>query len=153
MKKNILFILLLSLGFYLSAEEISNVSIPSNKSSIYLEFDNAQLTIGSQGVVIGDMIFSGTDSSSLNTLDNRRIAKNFLTEKGYTVTQKLENADMILYGGCESSDIRSVVTLVLVDSETEEEYFVVTGSYGMGMDLKGDIKGALKRALKNIPNR
>ena len=27
----------------------------------------------------------------------------------------IENADMILYGGCESSEIQSVVTLLLVD--------------------------------------
>lgn len=60
---------------------------------------------------------------------------------------------MILYGGCESSEIQSVVTLLLVDVKTEEEYIVAKGSYGMGMDLKGDMKGALKNALKNIPNK
>ena len=60
---------------------------------------------------------------------------------------------MILYGGCESSEIKSVVTLLLVDIKTEEEYILTEGSYGMGMDLKGDIKGALKNALKNIPNK
>ena len=51
---------------------------------------------------------------------------------------------MILYGGCESSEIQSVVTLLLVDVKTEEEYILSKGSYGMGMDLKGDMKGALK---------
>ena len=84
---------------------------------------------------------------------NRILAKNSLIEKGYKVTQKIENADMILYGGCESSEIQSVVTLLLVDVKTEEEYVLAKGTYGMGMDLKGDMKGALKNALKNIPNK
>ena len=43
------------------------------------------------------------------------LTKNSLIEKGFKVTQKIENADMILYGGCESSDIQSVVTLLLID--------------------------------------
>ena len=59
----------------------------------------------------------------------------------------------LLYGGCESSEIQSVVTLLLVDVKTEEEYVLAKGTYGMGMDLKGDMKGALKNALKSIPNK
>ena len=47
---------------------------------------------------------------------------------------------MILYGGCESSEIQSVVTLLLVDVKTEEEYVLAKGTYGMGMDLKGEKK-------------
>ena len=54
----------------------------------------------------------------------------------------------LLYGGCESSEIQSVVTLLLVDVKTEEEYILSKGSYGMGMDLKGDMKGALKKRAK-----
>lgn len=49
--------------------------------------------------------------------------------------------------------MKMIVTLLLVDVKTEEEYIVAKGSYGMGMDLKGDMKGALKNALKNIPNK
>ena len=45
-----------------------------------------------------------------------------------------------------------IITL-LVDVKTEEEYVLAKGTYGMGMDLKGDIKGALKNALKSIPNK
>ena len=81
------------------------------------------------------------------------LTKTSLIEKGYKVTQKIENADMILYGGCESSEIQSVVTLLLVDVKTEEEYVLAKGTYGMGMDLNGDMKGALKNALKTIPNK
>ena len=81
------------------------------------------------------------------------LTKTLLIEKGYKVTQKIENADMILYGGCESSEIQSEVTLLLVDVETEEEYVFAKGTYGMGMHLKGDMKGALKNALKSIPNK
>lgn len=56
----------------------------------------------------------------------------------------------LLYGGCESSEIQSVVvvTLLLVDVKKEEEYVLAKGTYGMGMDLKGDIKGALKKRTK-----
>ena len=42
---------------------------------------------------------------------------------------------------------------VYQDWKTEEEYILSKGSYGMGMDLKGDMKGALKNALKSIPNK
>ena len=101
------------------------------------------------GLIFSLLYFFG----SFNTLENRMLTKNSLIEKGYKVTQKIENADMILYGGCESSDIQSVATLLLVDVKTEEEYIIAKGSYGMGMDLKGDMKGALKNALKSIPNK
>ena len=81
------------------------------------------------------------------------LTKTSLIEKGYKVTQKIENADMILYGGCESSEIQSVVTLLLVDVKTEEEYVLAKCTYGMWMDFNGDMKGALKNALKTIPNK
>ena len=45
-----------------------------------------------------------------------------------------------------------IITL-LVDVKTEEEYVLAKGTYGMGMDLKGDMKGAFKNALKSIPNK
>ena len=38
---------------------------------------------------------------------------------------------MILYGGCESSEIQSVATLLLVDVKTEEEYVLAKGTYGI----------------------
>lgn len=59
----------------------------------------------------------------------------------------------LLQIGFHLSEIQSVVTLLLVDVKTEEEYVLAKGTYGMGMDLKGDMKGALKNALKSIPNK
>ena len=154
MKKNF-FIILLCLLFIgcTSAKLISSTTIPSEKETIYISFDNMQATVNTGGFVVGNTFFAGTDTASFNTLENRIVVKNSLIEKGYKVTQKIENADMILYGGCDSSEIQSVVTLLLVDVKTEEEYILSKGSYGMGMDLKGDMKGALKNALKNIPNK
>ena len=43
---------------------------------------------------------------------------------------------MILYGGCESSEIQSVVTLLLVDVKTEEEYVLAKGTYGIWNNLE-----------------
>ena len=136
-----------------SAKLITSTPIPSEKETIYISFDNTQSTVSTGGFIVGNTFFAGTDTAFFNTLENRILVKNSLIEKGYKVTQKIENADMILYGGCESNEIQSVVTLLLVDVKTEEEYIVAKGSYGMGMDLKGDMKGALKNALKNIPNK
>lgn len=136
-----------------STKLISSSSIPEGKETIYILFDNTQSTVDSGGVFIGNVFVSGTESASFNTLDNRLITKTMLAEKGFKVTQTKEKADMILYGGCDSSEVQSVVTLMLIDSETEEEYALVKGTYGMGMDLNGDIKGALKNALKSLPNR
>ena len=154
MKKNF-FIILLCLLFIgcTSAKLISSTTIPSEKETIYISFDNMQATVNTGGFVVGNTFFAGTDTASFNTLENRIVVKNSLIEKGYKVTQKIENADMILYGGCESSEIQSVVTLLLVDVKTEEEYVLAKGTYGMGMDLKGDMKGDLKNALKSIPNK
>ena len=153
--KKIFSIILLCLLFIgcTSAKLISSTTIPSEKETIYISFDNMQATVNTGGFVVGNTFFAGTDTASFNTLENRIVVKNSLIEKGYKVTQKIENADMILYGGCESSEIQSVVTLLLVDVKTEEEYILSKGSYGIGMDLKGDMKGALKNALKNIPNK
>ena len=136
-----------------SAKLISSTTIPSEKETVYISFDNTQATVSTGGFVVGNTFFAGTDTASFNTLENRMLTKTLLIEKGYKVTQKIENADMILYGGCESSEIQSVVTLLLVDVKTEEEYVLAKGTYGMGMDLKGDMKGALKNALKSIPNK
>lgn len=151
--KKLLSVILLCFSIFgcSSAKLVSNAQIPEGKETIYLNFDNTQTTVDAGGVVIGNMIFSDVQTASLNTLNNRMLAKDILTEKGYKVTQKLENADMILYAGCESSEVKTVVTIVLVDAKTEEEYAVANGSYGMGMDLNGDIKGALKNALQSIP--
>ena len=153
--KKIFSIILLCLLFIgcTSAKLISSTTIPSEKETIYISFDNMQATVNTGGFVVGNTFFAGTDTASFNTLENRIVVKNSLIEKGYKVTQKIENADMILYGGCDSSEIQSVVTLLLVDVKTEEEYILSKGSYGMGMDLKGDMKGALKNALKSIPNK
>ena len=136
-----------------SAKLISSTTIPSEKETVYISFDNTQATVSTGGFVVGNTFFAGTDTASFNTLENRMLTKTSLIEKGYKITQKIENADMILYGGCESSEIQSVVTLLLVDVKTEEEYVLAKGTYGMGMDLKGDMKGALKNALKSIPNK
>ena len=138
---------------YISAKLISSKTIPGEKKTVYISFDNTQATVSTGGFVVGNTIFTGTDTASFNTLENRMLTKNSLIEKGFKVTQKIENADMILYGGCESNEFQSVVTLLLVDVETEEEYIIAKGSYGMGMDLNGDIKGALKNALKYIPKK
>ena len=138
---------------YISAKLISSKTIPGEKKTVYISFDNMQATVSTGGFVVGNTIFTGTDTASFNTLENRMLTKNSLIEKGFKVTQKIENADMILYGGCESNEFQSVVTLLLVDVETEEEYIIAKGSYGMGMDLNGDIKGALKNALKYIPKK
>ena len=155
MKKNIfaLVVTCFILGSCTSAKLISSTEIPDNKKTIYLCFDNTQAAAGTGDVVVGNVFFAETDTASFNTLDNRMIAKTILTEKGYKITQKIENADMILYAGCESSDIQSVVTILLVDAINEEEYVITKGTYGMGMDLKSDMKGALKNALQSIPNR
>ena len=81
------------------------------------------------------------------------LAKSILKAKGYKITNKIEKADLFIYGGCDSNEVQSRVMLVLVDAKTEEEYVVTKGTYGMGWDLNGDIKGALKNALQSIPNR
>ena len=155
MKKNIFFIFTLFYFFMgcTSAKLISSTTIPSEKETVYISFDNTQTTVSTGGFVDGNTFFAGTDTATFNTLENRMLAKTSLIEKGYKIIQKIENADMILYGGCESSEIQSVVTLLLVDVQTEEEYVLAKGTYGMGMDLKGDMKGALKNALKSIPNK
>ena len=50
-----------------------------------------------------------------------------------------------------------IATQKKLDTKLEEinkdiiEYVLAKGTYGMGMDLKGDMKGALKNALKSIP--
>ena len=136
-----------------SAKIISQTSIPPNKKNIYISLDNTQSTIASASYMVRNFFIVGTDSASFNTLDNRIIVKEQLISKGFSVTNKIETADLILLGGCESSDAESVVTLVLADSETEEEYCILQGAYGMGMDLKGDIKGALRNALQLLPTR
>lgn len=155
MRKSLFLIFVICILFFgcTSAKLISNVEIPSDKETIYLCFDNTQSTVESGGYLIGNMFFAGVDTASFNTLENRILAKNILTEKGYKISQKIENADMILYAGCESSEIQSVVTILLVDAKTEAEYVTTKGSYGMGIDLKGDMKGALKNALQSIPNK
>ena len=98
-----------------SAKLISSTTIPSEKETVYISFDNTQATVSMVGFVVGNTFFAGTDTASFNTLENRMLTKTSLIEKGYKVIQKNENADMILYGGCESSEIQSVVTLLLVD--------------------------------------
>ena len=154
MKKIVSLVLLCSIFWgCTSAKLISSTTIPSEKETVYISFDNTQATVSTGGFVVGNTFFAETDTASFNTLENRMLAKTSLIEKGYKVTQKIENADMILYGGCESSEIQSEVTLLLVDVKTEEEYVLAKGTYGMGMDLKGDMKGALKNALKSIPNK
>lgn len=136
-----------------SAKILSQQNIPTEKSTVYISLDNTEASVGSIGYISGNFIFTGSETASFNTLDNRMIIKEQLTAKGYKVTNKIENAELILLGGCESSEVQSVVTLVLVDYETEEEYCILRGTYGMGMDLKGDMKGALKNALKNLPTK
>lgn len=136
-----------------SVKMISERDIPNEKKFIFLVLDENELKVESGGYVYGNFFYSGSESSYLNSLENKILIKQLLSEKGYFVTNHIEKADLILYGGCKSSDIQSVITIVLVDKETEEEYIVTQGSYGMGLDLDGDIKGALKNALKNIPNR
>lgn len=149
----LIFIVSIFLGGCSSTRTILSVAIPDDKETIYLAFDNTQSTISTGGFFVGNVYFSGTESASFNTLDNRLLAKSILTEKGYKVTQKIENADMLLYGGCESNDVQSVVTLMLIDAKTEKEYIISKGTYGMGWDLNGDIKGALENALQNIPKK
>lgn len=144
-------ILTLILSGCTSAKIIQQTTIPQNKKNVYISLDNTQANVNSVGFIAGNFFIAGTDSASFNTLDNRLIIKQELISKGFSVTTKIETADLILFGGCESSEVESVVTLVLSDSATEEEYCILQGTYGMGMDLKGDIKGALKNALKNLP--
>lgn len=136
-----------------STNVLLSVAVPVEKENIYLIFDNTQSTVSTGGVIVGNMYISDFETASFNTLDNRMLAKSILTAKGYKITQKVEKADLFLYGGCESNEIQSKVTLVLVDAKNEKEYVVSKGSFGMGWDLNGDIKGALENALQGIPNR
>ena len=136
-----------------SSNVLLNVTIPGDKDTIYLIFDNTQSTISSGGIVVGNMFFTDVETASFNSLENRMLAKSTLSAKGYKITNKIEKADLFVYGGCESNEIQSKVMLVLVDAKTEKEYVVSKGTYGMGWDLNGDIKGALKNALDGIPNR
>lgn len=136
-----------------SAKLVSTTKIPKDKVTIYLNFDNTQSTVETTGFVSGNTFYASTDTASFNTLKNWTIAKDILTEKGYKITRKVENSDMILYIGCESTEIKTTVTAILVDSNTEAEYAVTEGIYGMGLDIKGDIKGALKNAIQRIPNK
>ncbi len=136
-----------------SSNLVSSTTIPIDKRTIYLSFDNTHSTVDAGGFIVGNMFISNIESASFNTLENRMLTKRILEEKGYKITQKLEMADMILFAGCESNEILSEVTILIVDSKTEEEYVITKGSFGIGLDLKGDMKGALQNALQSIPNR
>jgi len=146
-----LFLLCLILAGCTSTKLISHDAIPDEKNTIYLAFDDYQATnVG--GFMMGYVFIPYTETGSFNTLTNRMKAKEILCAKGYSITTKVENADLILYAGCES-DLVTEVTILIVDAITEKEYVITKGTYGMGWDLNDDIENALINALESIPER
>ena len=75
--KKIFSIILLCLLFIgcTSAKLISSTTIPSEKETIYISFDNMQATVNTGGFVVGNTFFAGTDTASFNTLENRIVVK------------------------------------------------------------------------------
>ena len=56
-----------------SAKLISSTTIPSEKETVYISFDNTQATVSTGGFVVGNTFFAGTDTASFNTLENRML--------------------------------------------------------------------------------
>ena len=137
-----------------SFEEIGG--IPAEYETVLVVLDSTKTTVNTGGFFSSgnaSYFYSATDSSTLDTIGNRNIVIKALTEKGYKYTSDAEKADIILLAGNESNEVRTVVSISLLDAKSEELLFTTSGMYGMGMDLGGDIRGALKNALKGIPAR
>ena len=83
MKKIFSLFLLCSIFFMgcTSAKLISSTTIPSEKETVYISFDNTQATVSTGGFVVGNTFFAGTDTASFNTLENRMLTKTSLIEK------------------------------------------------------------------------
>ena len=137
-----------------SFEEING--IPSEYQTIFVCLDSSKTTIDSSGFFTsgsGTYFYSGTDSASLDTIGNRNIVIKALVAKGYKYTSDIEKADMILLAGNETSEIRTIVSISLLDAKSEDLLYTTSGMYGMGWGIDSDVRNALKNALKGIPAR
>ena len=146
---------LLLVGCTSASFEVIN-GIPEEYETVFVVLDSSKTTINSTGFFTsggGTYFYDYGDSSYLDTVNNRNIVIKTLTQKGYKYTNNIEKADIVLLAGNESNEIRTVVSISLLDAKTEELLYTTSGMYGMGMDLSGDMRGALKNALKGIPAR
>lgn len=160
MKKNpLLFIAFVFLFLGCSSSNFEKTKeIPDDYVYIFVSLDSSKVTIGqgesftvSSGIVSYNPGWS--QSTTLNTVENRNTTVKILTQKGYKVTSDINLADMILIGGYTSNEFRTKVSLTFLDANTEELIFLTEGSYGMGWDIDGDVRGALKNALNSIPQK
>lgn len=160
MKKiHFLFLMVFTLFSGCTSSKFEEVkTIPEEYVNVYICFDTSKTTIG-----MGPSISSSygyfsfypgwSQSTTLDTIENRNTAIKILTQKGYKVVSDIKSASIILMGGYTSNEIRSKVSLVFLDANTQELIFSTEGMYGMGIDINGDVSGALKNALNRIPEK
>lgn len=128
------------------------VEIPFRKEKVFLIFDEPQQELDYLGFVVEDYS-TGSESALFNTQENQKIAKEIITRKGYRIADFKKDADLLLYLNCKSGEIKSTVTVKLIDVASDREYIKATGVQSAGWDFVSDIKAALKKAVMQIPER
>lgn len=138
-----------------SSEITEYKEISEDAKTVYVQLDSNTNIVSGGGYFStnGTAMFYDIESGVLNTLKNRLMIQSSLTAKGYKVSNSIDEADLIMQGGFESSEIKTTVLLAIFDKESNDLLAICKGAYGMGLDLQDDINGALKKALEKIPSR
>ena len=128
----------------------------SSSNKLYLALDRSATSIGAGGFGYtynnGLTFFSALpETVRLGSIKNIEKLKSALTEKGYTLVNTEEEADVIMMWESSSHDDFSTVTLGFYDKKTNQLLFTCEGKYGLGWGFQDDLNNALTKALESVP--